>query len=50
MDDQVALVSDGLNAINMESSPAAIENFNRSVRKLRQKPNTDPAISVGSLA
>ena len=45
-DDQVALVADGLNAINMESSPSAIEKFNRAVRKLRQKPNIDPAVSV----
>jgi hypothetical protein len=49
VDDQVALVADGLNAINMESSPSAIESFNRAVRKLRQKPNTDPAISVSRL-
>ena len=49
MDDQVALVADGLKEIDMESSPSAIENFNRAVRKLRQKSNTDPAISVSSL-
>ena len=49
MDDQVALVADGLSAINMESSPSAIEKFNLAVRKLRQKSNTDPAISVSSL-
>jgi len=45
VDDQIALVADGLNAIDMESSPSAIENFNSAVRKLRQKPNTDPAVS-----
>ena len=49
VDDQVALVADGLSAINMESSPSAIEKFNRAVRKLRQKTNTDPAVSVSSL-
>lgn len=48
MDDQVALVTDGLRAINMASSPSDVEDFNRAVRKLRQKPNTDPAISVSS--
>jgi len=45
VDDQVVLVSDGLNAINMDSSPSDIEAFNCTVRKLRQKPNTDPEIS-----
>lgn len=49
VDDQVALVADGLNAIDMESSPIDIENFNRAVRKLCQKPNTDPAVSVSGL-
>jgi hypothetical protein len=49
VDDQVALVADGLNAINMESSSSAIESFDRAVLKLRQKPNTDPAVSVSSL-
>ena len=46
VDDQVALVADGLNGIGMESSPTDIENFNLAVRKLCQKPNTDPAVSV----
>jgi len=45
VDDQVALVADGLNSINMDSSPSDIEKFNRAVRKLRQKQNTDPAVS-----
>ena len=49
VDEQVALVADGLRTINVESSPSAIETFNRAVRKLRQKPNADPAISVSSL-
>jgi hypothetical protein len=49
VDDQVAMVADGLNAINMESSPSAIERFNRAVRKLIHKPNTDAAVSVSSL-
>ena len=49
MDEQVALVADGLNAINMESSPSAIERLNRAVRKLLQKADTDPAVSVSSL-
>ena len=49
VDNQVALVVDGLNAINMESSPSAIESFNRAVLKLCQKPNADPAVSVSSL-
>src|SRR5271163_2844375 len=39
VDDQVVLVSDGLNAINMDSSPSDIEAFNLTVRKLCQKPN-----------
>lgn len=49
VDEQVAVVADGLSAINMESSPSAIKEFNCAVRKLRQKPNTDPAVSVSSL-
>ena len=49
MDDQVALVADGLRAINMDSSPSAIEKFNLAARKLRQKSNTDPAVSVSTL-
>ena len=49
MDDQVAIVAGGLNAINMESSPSAIEKFNHAVRKLLHKPNTDAAVSVSSL-
>ena len=48
MDDQVALVADGLSAINMESSPSAIKKFNVAVRKLCQKSNTDPAVSVST--
>ena len=49
MDDQVAIVAGGLNAINMESSPSAIEKFNHAVRKLLHKPNTDAAVSVSSV-
>ena len=49
MDDQVASVADGLNSINMDSSPSDIEKINQAVRILRQKPNTDPAVSVSSL-
>lgn len=49
VDEQVALVADGLNAINMESSPSTIERLNRAVRKLLQKSDTDPAVSVSSL-
>ena len=49
VDDQVALVADGLRAINMDSSPSAIEKFNLAARKLRQKSNTDPAVSVSTL-
>jgi len=45
VDEQVASVADGLNTINMESAPPDIENLNLAVRKLRQKPNTDPAVS-----
>ena len=46
MDDQIAMVADGLNTIDMESSPSDVENFNRAVQKLCQKPNTDPAVTV----
>jgi septal ring factor EnvC (AmiA/AmiB activator) len=49
VDDQVALVADGLNSINFDTSPADIEKFNRAVRKLREKHHTDPAVSVSSL-
>jgi len=49
VDDQVALVADGLNAINMESSSSDVQEFNRTVRKLCQKPNADPAVSVSNL-
>jgi len=45
VDDQVALVADGLNSLNMDSSPSDIEKFNRTVRKLRQRHSTDPAVS-----
>ncbi|KAF8801411.1 hypothetical protein BYT27DRAFT_6792446 [Phlegmacium glaucopus] len=46
VDNQVALVADGLNAINVEYSSSDVENFNRAARKLRQNPNTnsDPAV------
>lgn len=49
VDEQIALVADGLDAINTDSSLSAIENLNRTVIKLHQKPNTDPAVSVSSL-
>jgi len=45
VDEQVALVADGLNAINMEASPSAIKKFNHAARKLRQKPDIDPAVT-----
>ena len=48
MDDQVALVADGLSAINMESSMSAIEKLDHTIRKLHQKPNSDPAVSVST--
>lgn len=46
VDDQVALVVDGLNTINMECSSSEVEAFNQAVRKLYEKPGTDPAVSV----
>lgn len=49
VDDQIALVVGGLNAIDMESSASDIEEFNRTVRKLGQKFNADPDVSVSNL-
>lgn len=49
VDDQIALVAGGLNAIDMESSASDIEEFNRTVRKLGQKFKADPDVSVSSL-
>ena len=46
VDDQVALVASGLNAATMEYSPLEMKDLNCAVRKLGQKFNTDPAVSV----